>query len=218
MHLINVSVARSVWLFPTEDMNPRGLDIRPLLGALQQRYVFQKSPSSVEDFSGSGGLEFGAGGFGFKDELIAITALKIFSDGLIAETKHSTAASDAVLQDAITFAVERFGWSFDDAMVNRKAYFSEIVVKANVDISGAGAKLQKIADLLSGRSPAKPFVPVGLRFGVDPASPGGMQVPLFVIERRVNVPFEENRYFSQAPATTERHLHLLEEVEKIIAV
>jgi hypothetical protein len=207
-----------VWLFPTEDMNPRGLDIRPLLAAVQQRYAFQKSPPSAEDFPGSGGLEFGAGGFGFNDELIAVVALKIFSDGLIAETKHSTDASDAVLQDAIAFAVERFGWSFDEAMVNTKAYFSEIVVNADVDIGGAGDKLQKIAALLSERSPETPVVPVGLRFGVNPASPGGIRVPLFVVERRANVPFEENRYFSQAPATTERHLHLLEEIEKILAV
>jgi hypothetical protein len=215
MHLVNVSMARSVWLFRTEEMNPGGLDLRPLLTAVNQRYSFQKSPSA-EDLISNTGLEFTFGGFSHRDQLITVAALKIFSDGLIAETKHSTEASDALLQDAINFAVERFGWSFDERMINGKAYFSEVTVEANVSIDGLGGKLQKMSELLSERSPERPFVPVGVKFGVDPGSPDGLRTPVFVLERRFDAPFESNRYFSQAPATTDRHLQLLDEIEKIL--
>jgi hypothetical protein len=111
--------------------------------------------------------------------------------------------------------VERFGWSFDQKMINRRAYFDELTVDLDISIDSLGGKLRKISDLLSESSPETPFLPFGLRFGVDPALPAGSKTPIFVLERRVNAPFEQKRYFSQSPTTTDRHLQILKEIEKI---
>lgn len=215
MQMVNVNVARSVWLFPTEELNPLGLDSRALLGAIKERYAFQKVPASPEDITPtSGGLEFVNGVFSFEEQNITITALKLFTDGLIAETKHTTDASDAILRDALKFAVDSFGWRFDENQVRRKSYYSELVVDGKLNFGVVSNKLQRIAKLLSDRSPKNPFTISGVRFGVDPTIDGGDKIPQFLIERRAGFSFTEDRYYSQAPNTTKRHFELLTEIEK----
>ena len=217
MRLINVSIARSVWLFPTDGLNPLGLDSLALLIAVKERYAFQKAPSTPEDITpASGGLEFLNGSFEYEEKKIMLTALKIFGDGVIAETKHNTDASDALLEDVLKYAVDSFGWKFDESMVKRKAYYSELVMDGKLTISGVSDKLQRISNLLSEDRPRNPFSVAGVRFGVDPTVEGDSNIPQFVIDRRAGVSFAEDRYFCQAPFTTEGHLQLLGEIEKVI--
>jgi hypothetical protein len=217
MHLVHVNVAKSVWLFPTEGLNPRGLDSRALLTTVKDRYAFQKAPSSPEDITqASGGLEFLGGSFDYQDQKIILTALKIFSDGIIAETKHTTDASDAVIDDALNLAVQGYGWMFNPSMIKRKAYYSELVVDGGFDISSVSNKLERISGMLSDQTPKNPFRVAGLRFGVDATIDGGANIPQFVIERRAGISFASDRYFSQAPMTTDKHLQFLTEVEKIL--
>jgi len=218
MQLISVHIARSVWLFPTEGLNPRGLETRSLLGAIKDRYAFQKVPDSPEDISQpSGGLEFLGGSFLYDQQQIQIVSLKIFNDGLIAETRYTTEASDAVLDDALNYAVHSFGWTFNQNMVKRKAYYSELVVEGSLNINLISDKLQRISSLLPARSATNRFTAISLRFGVDPTVDGGTNVPQFVIEKRAGVSFTDDRYFCQAPMTTSEHLEILAEVEKIIS-
>ncbi len=58
------------------------------------------------------------------------------------------------------------------------------------------------------------------RLNFDPSRIPGRLGPInptnFLIERRVGVPYERNRYFSQANTTTEKHLELLEQIERSV--
>jgi hypothetical protein len=60
-----------------------------------------------------------------------------------------------------------------------------------------------------------------LRINFDPADLppriADINPTLFTIERRLGpIPFDLYRYFSQANATTEKHIELLEEAERLV--
>jgi hypothetical protein len=59
----------------------------------------------------------------------------------------------------------------------------------------------------------------GLRFDADKSTiPGriaAINPTAFNISRRTDVPYDMNRYFSQANASTDDHIELLEEIERL---
>ena len=56
------------------------------------------------------------------------------------------------------------------------------------------------------------FQPFGLTIGVDETQ-GAITPAFFTVERRAQVPFEENVYFSTAPVPTDDHMIILEKFE-----
>jgi hypothetical protein len=77
--------------------------------------------------------------------------------------------------------------------------------------------LPKIANVLTERTSAgmrHPFLfePTAVLFNVD-TSQAKSPPAMFSIERRVDVPFEENTYFSQAPLRTAEHIEILNTFE-----
>jgi hypothetical protein len=48
------------------------------------------------------------------------------------------------------------------------------------------------------------------------AENSALTVPRFIIDRRKNIAFARERYFCIAPLRTNDHIHILEEIEKII--
>jgi hypothetical protein len=46
---------------------------------------------------------------------------------------------------------------------------------------------------------------------------GQVALPKFILERRANVGFEQERWFSSAPMQTADHLEVLSEIEKLAA-
>jgi hypothetical protein len=48
-----------------------------------------------------------------------------------------------------------------------------------------------------------------------PGRIGPLNPTTFNLARRIDIPYEANRYFSQANTTTEKHLELLEQIERL---
>jgi hypothetical protein len=98
-------------------------------------------------------------------------------------------------------------------MLRSKAYLSELTVATDAKFESLTEKFARFAALLSSDSSLQ-FKPSGIRFSTDPAQPG---TPIqFQFERKLAVAFEQNRYFSQAPFDTDRHLNVLQALEQII--
>jgi hypothetical protein len=217
MKLLNVVQARSVWLFSTDDLNPRGLDLVPIVMGIRDRYSFQKHPTKAEEvYPASGGIEFGRGAFKLPTgDQIEVVSLVFFSDGIVAETRHSTTASDQVLEDVLSFATDTFRLSFDPTMVARKTYSSELVFATDIHLDRVNARLKRFAALLAKTAGEAFHFELGsLRFLSAPVS-NGIQLQ-FTFERRFGTEFDQNRYYSQAPFTTEKHLELLQELEELL--
>ena len=216
MRLVSVSIARSIWLVPFEEINPLGVDILPVLLAIRQRYGFQKWPK-LEDLAqdAPNGFQFGSGSMKLPEGLqIEVAAFTIFKDGLVADTRHATTASDVFLNDVLLFLAEKHGLIYDSSMIREKNYVSEVVVSAEVNLSETCERMARFTKLLS-TTLGESFAATSIRFGTSPTgAKGGIS---FTFEYRAGLPFDHKRYFSQAPCATDQHLKLLEEFGAILA-
>jgi hypothetical protein len=215
MRLVSVSIARSIWLVPFEEINPTGFDLIPLFLGIRQRYGFQKWPK-LEDLSTGAptGFQFGSGSMKLPDGTsIEIASFTIFKDGLVADTRHATTSSDIFLNDVLTFLAEKHRLIYEAAMVREKNYLSEVVVSAEVDLTQTCEKVSRFTSLLSTML-GEQFSATSFRFGTPPT--GAKAGLSFTFEYRSGLPFDHKRYFSQAPCTTDQHVKLLNEFASIM--
>lgn len=220
MRVLKVLNARSVWLFPIDDLNPRGKAIGSnLIDWLKEVYQFEKYPASAfGDEAEFKGLTFEGGKFKpDRDEYIYVN-LTIYRDGLLASTQSSTEDSDKFLTEALGGAIKEFGLTAPGT-TRRKLYFNEMDVQVDKPLTLLNPKLQIIADRITElrqwdqTSPKFEFS--GVSFFPPPlAQPS---VAGFAIERKIGVEWTENRFYTKAPLQTPDHILLLNELEHLLS-
>ncbi len=145
--------------------------------------------------------------------------LTIFNDGLVARSSSSTEDTDKFLENVVSSAVTEFSLTFDPSMVRRRIYLSELMIRLDKPLWSINPKLTTFADklsaLCSSTSPLH-FEVGGIAFWADTAFSVTKTSP-FLIERKINAPFNENRFYAKAPLETARHIALLGEFEDILA-
>jgi hypothetical protein len=205
-------MARATWLFDVTLLSPRGIAVGPLYKALGERYQFLKQPTA-SDFQEVGkGLRYAGGTFG-SDPALEV-GLQVFSDGLVADTQSSTRSAEAFLVDLVSWANRDFGLAHYDDLPIVKQYHSRLTFFAESDLLGVCDRFQAWAGLLqefepAGSSDRQWMSSIAYRPNADaPAS--------FMIERRDNIAFAQNKFFSYAAMHTERHIELLERFEKSV--
>ncbi len=223
MKLLSVTLARAIWLFQVADLNPQGKSVNAdLIERLSQRYSFEKVPNAEELYEAreqKKGINFVRGTFDAPSGISIEVSLKIFTDGIMADTKVSTQDSDAFLQDVLGW------WHSDLGLLNykeiaiKKIYLNELHFSSEHSLSLINPKLKKFIEFLA----KKKTSPVGgeiydlgaIGFWVDPED--NNQQRAFRIERVEKIPFSENRYFSSAPLETNDHLELVALFESYLA-
>lgn len=218
MNLLSINLARSIWLGPTIDFNPRGIRIdHSLFPYLIETYKFKKYPLPTETPDMTKGILFEDGAFTIEQENYPVgITFTIFNDGLVADTRSSTIHSDAFLENVLIQASEIFKISNFQTILREKVYISQVFVSTDKSIELLNPKLNQISKYLSKKlGKDNIFQLGGLHFWHDqkdknPKAP-------FTFERTVNVPFSENRYYSAAPLQTEDHLELLDKLESILS-
>lgn len=220
MEILNVRAARSVWLFDPMDLNPRGLSPVPFFSAIKERYHFLGWPKTPDELSWTTsspkGIRFIDGAFSVENQLRAVS-VTFYNDGIIADTASSTRHSDAFLEDLLSFAAQHFGVTFRPDIVHQKRYISEMIVRAERDLSVACERIARLAlrlTELSGTSESFQWFGFELRHDPKISAPAE---PSFKFEREVQKPSVLNRYFSSAPLQTEAHEELLRDFERIMA-
>ncbi|MGC1416473.1 MAG: hypothetical protein WA817_14400 [Candidatus Acidiferrum sp.] len=218
MELLNVIKARSVWLFDINDLNPRGKAVFPeLIEWLKDNYSFSKVPASPADYDETKALAFLDGHFQVKEEIFISVDLRIYSDGLIADCRSSTADSDEFLMDVMDSAKQEFTLAYGSDIRRRTVYGSELTVRSERNLNALNAHLTEFCARLSALTNTQsraPFETFGISFALDPSTPTGLLQ--FKIERKINTPLSEGRYYSIAPLKTEEHLALLDEFEGLL--
>ena len=103
-----------------------------------------------------------------------------------------------------------------------KLYSSTVVVDFEKSPANLVRQFKLLADLISDRTITiareKNHMDFArLDFEIDKRNLGGGQVAVskFILERRPNIAFEQERYFSSAPMTTSDHIKTLEDIERI---
>jgi hypothetical protein len=211
MEIVRVVLARAVWLFDTQELNPRGVATYPdLYVAFGKRYQFTTLPKP-EDIHAGGSVYFKQGKFPFEASSIAVE-FELHNDGLVVNTRHSTEAADGFLQDALAWCAEQFSIKYPANLVKKRIYRSELIVSMSPQLDALATKIGQFAAAIATTIPTNAAGLTGLQFGSH-------EVPAaFYVERRAgNVPFDDNHYLANAWTTTSRHLALLESFEQIMS-
>jgi hypothetical protein len=213
MNLSAINLARSIWLFPFIEFNPKGKSLYPFMPEVIEKYKFKKFPSRTEAPDLTKGIIFEEGEFINKIGNIVVLNFTIHNDGLVVDTRSSTDDSDDFLSEILTKISTDYDLPHYEQIIRNKKYVSQLYVTTNKSLELINPKFKKISKYLTGFS-SQHFEMGGLSFWSEQAEKTPSHP--FTFERVVNVPFVENRYFSAAGLTTNKHLELLEMLEDVL--
>jgi hypothetical protein len=218
MKLSSVILARTLAYVEAFDLVATGQAYFPeIVAELVKRYGFLKFPKTIEEFDQNKGVEFGGGRAGNR----VIERFAIFDTLLLLETRSNTTDSKQILEEMLSWATSKFSLDYQPDMVKHFAYvsglsfYSEKAILQNRALDGlAQATSRAVSEIWN-----EPIVYSGLSLalGHDPLS-RKYAMANFVIARRAEAKFEENKYYSEAPLPTDVHIKLLEEFESELAV
>jgi len=215
MKVLSKLSGKAIWLFETVELNPLGLDLHPVYLAVKNKYGFSTPKTRDEVDSPKDGIKFENGNFSPNgSESFAVT-LTVFGDGLVADATAGTGCAEAFLEDAVAFVQKQQGLFFEPSMVGRRRYGSQLLIESDRGLSRISESIADITAQL-GAETGRKYQTSCLKIAFDPTEPIDGLGP-FLIERRTNVPFALNRYFSSAPVRTEAHISLLERFEQLMA-
>jgi hypothetical protein len=210
-----VLLARTIALFDSADLNPRGTVFGPsLIPILNERFSFQKFPSKGEDYDPANGVSFENGYFGDR----SISTLAFYGDGIKIDLQSSTEDGQSLILETLQWLSRNVGITFSEKMPIRWRFLSQVLFFSDTDLNVLHPALGILGDKVSAE--------VSTRTGIDlhfktnsvalnfDRSNGEIPIANFTIERRLKSPFSENRYFSGAPLQTELHIKLLQEFEE----
>lgn len=211
MEVNKVQLARTIWLFDTQELNPHGVSLYPdLYNGLAKRYQFITFPKPEEIHSGAS-LYFKNGKLAYGGSISVALDFDVHADGLVASCRHSTEVANEFLRDCTAWLGEQLGIVYPPRLTKKRIYRDELIVQMNPKLEAVSEKLRGFSELLSSIS-NRQVVPTGATFGDDNAAS-----PLLTIERRVNTPFEDNCYFSASGLPTTQHIDALRKFEEIMA-
>ena len=218
MEIAAVVLARSVAFVETIDLNPRGLLSLPHTVALiNERFQFKTSPLNKPPLKDgekeNKDLEFKDGYF----QGVGVGKLTISGDGVVVDVRSSTTDAKRIINDSLTWLGKEIGLYYSPEMITRWSYVSQLTFYSKVDILKPNAALSRLkerltASVLAEHEEAYDFesTAVALDFDRTLHKRGTIQ---FTIQRRQDARFSENKYYSDAPVSTEEHIELLQAYE-----
>jgi hypothetical protein len=223
MKIISFVSARTTWLFPVEEFTPAGGgDGKEIIRRIVERYKFSHPPENpTREEIDKNGLKFSSGQFQFDGELVTIDEFIAYNDGIVAAA-NTTERSEGFLADIHKFLMAEFKFR-EITSVIKKVNLSTLVVEFDSSLSAIMNGHQTIMDIVAGNlnSLEKTQYPlelarVDLVLNKDPEFRPA-HTPRFIIEKRANTAYSQNRYYSSAPIATKKHLAVLEAIESALA-
>jgi hypothetical protein len=215
MQVTAILKARAVALIYIDELNLSGrLRFPDIVSPLVEKYGFLTYPTKPEEFDPEKGIKFGSGKSG--DRVIDLLAL--YTGIISLETLSSTADSRHVLEDVLKWGAEKLGLTYRPGMIRHWGYISQISFNSDFPLLSSLSKpLQNLArkagEAVSGFfGEALPYEASKVIVGHDPTARKNA-IAGITIEHRIDVPFGENRFFSDAPLPTDLHIRFLEELE-----
>jgi hypothetical protein len=224
MRIIAFESCRVTALFPFEEIIPLGgaSDLE-ITEKIRSKYEFVKGPSLTTDDVSKNGYRFETGKFVHESKPARIADFSVFRDGIVINAVR-TEVAEAFLDDVTAYMKREF--SFREFMTAPRRYFqSQIVVEFDVPIAKIIESFEKIAAAISKPLAEIYGTKIPMQFGRFDFSadktllslPSPATVHPFIVERRVGIPFEKERYFCSAPLRTGDHIKVLEEIERVLS-
>jgi hypothetical protein len=221
MKLLHVSAARTIWLLPLLDLNPRGQAVsQETIDKITEKYKFKAPPTitgALEAQKKNEPVHFAAGEFMSTAGVNVVIDLKVYNDGFLADCRSNTKDSEMFLADLLAWIPAGLGLPRVEVPIRKKMYVSELQMESKHQLMMINPKLAPLSKSLAALVPkgsATSYDLSSLAFATDPKD--GTPLLNFKFERLINVPFAEHRYYSSAPVHTDDHLELLENLEEIL--
>jgi len=219
MKLLSISLARSIWFCPILELNPKGKNLSPALPLLTNTYKFKRVPSLTEIPDFSKGVKFEEGEFKNSEGNEIALDFTVYNEGFLVDTRSSTKDSDAFLAELLTRVSKDFDLPHYEQIIRKKNYLSQIYISTNKSLELFNPKLREVSKYLTDNLLLH-FEIGSIIFSADPATIVQATIPNsvpFTIERAINIPFAENKYYSSSGLQTDQHLELLNKLEDILS-
>lgn len=215
---IQTMSAQAWWIALADEVRPAdGLDVAATFSAIKEKFGFAAIPTAAAQ-PGGGQLEFLNGALRTSTPPIIINKIGVYSDGLNTDVPSNTENAEIVLETTLEIFYS-FGLR-KPVTPPLHYYLSTIVVdfEHSLDNLIPARLLKKIGEALPVEGSPQ-FA--GININVDKTTLRGRLGPInpsvFNISRRLDVPYAQNRYFSQANMTTHEHVDVLAEFEQLAA-
>lgn len=218
MEVMQVLLARAI-----QAVKPLGAAVYlpEIASKLKAKYEFVTAPKEREfeelvSSDATKGAEFRHGRLITEGRAIVVQQLMVFNDGVIVDTTTSTDASDLFLMDLLKWARELLPHA---EPLGPRLYLSNLEIHMRFPLENYlptfGPIGDKIGALLNGYGIEAPRYEVSeVTLSFDQIGRLGPQPGTFNLERRANVPYDKDIWFTQAPLKTADHIKLLSDLEK----
>ena len=217
MKILASPLARVIWVIDMQQLNPSGRSLLDLFQGIAKRYRFSKFPQHLLDYNKDNALEFNSGTFLKSPEEDVRVGLTIYNNGIVGDSISSTDNSEAFLEDMAQWAAKEHNLPFDQNVIARKSYVSQLELKfesepqlANPKLNFLPSKIASQAIQLDGKP--TPYSFGGLTVWAENVGKEGALQP-FRLERKWGTLFADNIYFSMATLRSQEHIGLLAEIE-----
>ena len=139
MKILYTALARAVWLFDINLLNPKGLSMDEVIQKTAQRYKFNEAPKGPLDLDEQKGWNFKAGTFATSKGAQLNVDFRVYSDGFVADTWSSTDDSTEFLNDVGKF-VTGFGMAIPQTL--KKGFLSQLNVETSVILANLNPNLK----------------------------------------------------------------------------
>jgi len=188
-----------------------------LVQKIKVRYGFLAAPRD-EDLLPSDpprGAVFQHGRLITEGRLIVVDRFTVFNDGLVADSSSSTDDADLFLDDLISWAEKELPKA---EVFGPRYYLSQIEIQMNTSLERFAPHFipigEKLTSLLNmyGLSVSR-YEVTAIQLNFDQTGKQAPQPGVFFIDRRLNMPYNDNVWFAQAPLKTADHVALLKEID-----
>jgi hypothetical protein len=186
-----------------------------------KQYGFIGIPTAEELVSPdqSKGIVFRSGKLETDHRLIPIDEFHLFSNGLSVTTHSNTTDSDLVLDHIIEWAKSAFKLEVEPLKPGT-GHSSQLEIRLHKSLPELFPYLSEIgAAITKGLDDWWEFKPsyelININFWHDKTKYPQFAPPAFRVDRRDNVSFEQEAYYSEAPMSTENHIAVLEKLERV---
>lgn len=210
---------RAICVFHEDDVETiSGLRISDLVNHIRDQFDFDVVPYE-ENQQSDDQLIFRDGIADLRAMRVQIGELRLFNNMVIVQCKR-TEFADEVMSQIFQSIAKKFGFPLE--FPSKTYYICSLSVKFQSDIQGLFSGIDTIINIVNSYYDQTDYAAHDIRltrmsFGGDPAKKLKDNASRdLIIERRANAPFEDNRFFVEAPFASDRCESLVEEIEKLV--
>jgi hypothetical protein len=219
LKLIATDTGRILQLIVMEEIRPSsGLYLPYLFDKLVERYAFVARPLNIPD-AVANGAKFNHGRLQTHNRTVIVSEIGVYHDGIIVDSLNTDDA-EFIMQDLLEWARTTFAFRPILTVIPRR-FTSSVTVQFDEPIEPKLRGLSAITKYMAAafKESYGDDIDVSLlriALNADPLTVPPLRNTQFLIERRIQRPYSENRYHCIAPLRTEDHIALLENIERAL--